>query len=107
MQIMIYQTQPESVEHLKYFGSITNYGSEIKSSIVMQEQLSTKDTFYQQIWIEVKEEISKMFHLEHSLYVAETCTLRKVERKSQGGFVMWWWKRMNISWTERVRNEEE
>jgi len=49
MQIMIYQTQPESVEHLKYFGSITNYGSEIKSSIVMQEQLSTKDTFYQQI----------------------------------------------------------
>ena len=42
MQIMIDQTQPESVEHFKYFGIITNYVLEIKSSIVMQERLSTK-----------------------------------------------------------------
>ena len=104
---MIYQTQSESVEHSKYFGSITNYGSEIKSSIVMQEQLSTKQYFHQQIWIEVKEEISKMLHLEQSLYVAETCTLRKVKHKYQGGFEMWWWKRKNISWINSVRNEEE
>jgi len=82
MQIMIYQTQPESVEHLKYFGSITNYGREIKSSIFMQEQLSTKKKrFSQQILPKFKEEISKMLHLEHSLYVAEACTLQKVEHK--------------------------
>jgi hypothetical protein len=45
MQIVIDKTQPESVEHFKYFGGITNYGREMKSSIVMQEQLSTKQYF--------------------------------------------------------------
>ena len=34
MQIMIDQKQPEGVEHFMYFGSITNYAREIKSSIV-------------------------------------------------------------------------
>jgi len=85
---MIYQTQPESVERLKYFGSITNYESEIKSSIVMQEHLSTKRLFSQQILLTFKKEISKMLRLEHSLYVAETCTLRKIEHKYLESFEM-------------------
>jgi hypothetical protein len=36
----------------------------------------------------IKEEICKMLHLEHSLYVAETCTLHEVENKYLGVFEM-------------------
>ena len=79
---MIDQRKPESVEHFEYFGSIKNYGREIKTSIVMQEQLSAKRRFCQQILLKFKDEISKMLHLEHSWYGAENCTLRKVEHNT-------------------------
>ena len=72
----------------------------------MQEQLSTKRRFSQQNLLKFKEEISKMLHLEYSLYGAENCTLRKIEHKYLESFEMWWWKRMKIGWTDRVRNEE-
>jgi hypothetical protein len=49
MQIMIDQTEQESVEHLKYFGIITNYAREIKPSVVTEKQHSTKRHFLQQI----------------------------------------------------------
>ena len=36
------------------------------------------------------------------------CTLRKVDQKYLGSFEMWCWRRVEkISWTDRVRNEEE
>jgi hypothetical protein len=35
-------------------------------------------------------------------------TLRKVDQKCVGSFEMWFWRRMEkISWTDRVRSEEE
>ena len=38
---------------------------------------------------------------------AETWTLEKVDQKYLESFEMWCWRRMeNISWTDRVRNEE-
>jgi hypothetical protein len=38
---------------------------------------------------------------------AETWSLRKVSRKHLERFEMWYWKRIEeISWTDRVRNEE-
>jgi hypothetical protein len=37
---------------------------------------------------------------------AETWTLRKVDQKYLESFEMWCWRRMEISWTDRVRNEE-
>jgi hypothetical protein len=40
------------------------------------------------------------------LYGAETWTLRKTDQKYLESFEMWCWKRMEISWTDRVRNEE-
>jgi len=54
----------------------------------MQEQLSTKRRFSQQNLLKFKEEISKMLHLEYSLYGAENCTLRKVEHKYLESFEM-------------------
>jgi hypothetical protein len=40
------------------------------------------------------------------LYGAETWTLRKVDQKYLESFRMWCWRRMEISWTDPVRNEE-
>ena len=48
-----------------------------------------------------------MLHLEHSLYGAETWTLRAMDQKHMKSFEMWFWKRMEkISWTDHVRNED-
>ena len=36
---------------------------------------------------------------------AETWTLRKVDQKYLESFEMWCWRRIKISWSDRVRNE--
>jgi hypothetical protein len=46
MQTMMDQTQKESVEHFKYFRSITNYAREIKYSIVMAKAAFKKTTLF-------------------------------------------------------------
>jgi hypothetical protein len=40
------------------------------------------------------------------LYGPETWTLRKVDQKYLESFEMWCWRRMEISWTDCVRNYE-
>ena len=55
----------------------------------------------------MEEETSKMLHLEHSLYGAETWTLQAVDQKHLESYEVWCWRRMEkISWTDHVRNEE-
>jgi hypothetical protein len=41
-----------------------------------------------------------------ALYGAETWTLQAVDQKHVESFEMWCWRRMEISWTDHVRNEE-
>jgi hypothetical protein len=41
-----------------------------------------------------------------ALYGAEMGTLRKVDQKYLESFEMWGWRRMEMSWTDRVRNED-
>ena len=41
-----------------------------------------------------------------ALYGAETWTLRAADQKHLKSFEMWCWRRMEISWTDHVRNEE-
>jgi CRISPR/Cas system-associated endonuclease Cas1 len=41
-----------------------------------------------------------------ALYGAETWTLRAADQKYLESFEMWCWRRMEISWTDHVRNEE-
>jgi len=51
--------------------------------------------------------LTKKLHLEHSLYGAETWTIRAVDQKHLESFEVWCWRRMEkISWTDHVRNEE-
>jgi hypothetical protein len=40
------------------------------------------------------------------LYGVGTWTLRQVDKKYSGSFEMWCWKKMEISLTDRVKNEE-
>ena len=40
------------------------------------------------------------------MYGAETWTLRAADQKYLESFEMWCWRRMEISWTDHVRNEE-
>jgi hypothetical protein len=44
--------------------------------------------------------------LRIALYGAETWTRRKINQKYLKKFEMWCWRRMEISWTDRVKNEE-
>jgi hypothetical protein len=49
----------------------------------------------------------KYYICSTAVYGAETWTLRKVDQKHVEIFEMWcWWRVENISWTDRVRNEE-
>jgi hypothetical protein len=41
-----------------------------------------------------------------AFYGAETWTLRAADQKHLESFEMWCWRRMDISWTDHVRNEE-
>ena len=41
-----------------------------------------------------------------AVYGAETWTLRATDQKRLESFEMWCWRRMEISWTDLVRNEE-
>ena len=40
------------------------------------------------------------------MFGAVTWTLRIVDQKYMESFEMWCWRRMEVSWTDRVRNEE-
>ena len=44
--------------------------------------------------------------MEHSLHGAETWILQKVDQKYLASFEKGCWRRKEISWTNRVKNEE-
>ena len=62
--------------------------------------------FYYHIGFKIEEEASKMLHLEHSLYGAETWTFRAVDLKHLESFEMCWRRMEIIIWRDHVRNEE-
>jgi hypothetical protein len=47
-----------------------------------------------------------MLHWEHSIYGAETWTLREVHEKGLEVFQMMCCRRIEISWTERVKSDQ-
>jgi hypothetical protein len=44
--------------------------------------------------------------LEHSLYRARSWTFQKVGQRYLENSGMWCWRRMDISWTDCLNNEE-
>jgi hypothetical protein len=65
-----------------------------------------KNFFTSKLELNLRKKLVKCYIWNIALYGAETWTLRKVDQKYLESFEMWCWRRMEISWTDRVRNEE-
>ena len=111
VKIMIDQKQLENVECFKYLGSIlTNDGRctcEIKCRIALDKAAfnNKKALFTSTLDLELKKKLVKCYYWSIALYGDATWTLRAVDQKHLGSFEMFW-RRMEISWTEHVRNGE-
>ena len=81
---------------------------EIKSRIAMAKSaLNKKKTlFTSTLDLNLRKKLVKCYIWGIALYGAETWTLRKVDQKYMECFEKWCWRRMEISWTDRVRNKE-
>jgi hypothetical protein len=112
IKIMIDQKQLENVEYFSYLGSmITNDARctcEIKSRIAMAKAAfnKKKNLFTSKLDLNLRQKLVKCYIWSIALYGAETWTLQKMDQKYLESFEMWCWRRMEISWTDRVRNEK-
>jgi len=110
--IMIDHKQLENVECFKYLGSVlTNDGictCEIKSRIAMAKAAfnKKKTLFTSKFYLNLRKKLVKCYIWSMALYTAETWTLRAADQKYLESFEMWCWRRIEISWTNHVRNEE-
>ena len=56
--------------------------------------------------INLRKKLVKCYTWSIAQYGAETWTLWKVDQKYLESFEMWYCRRMEISWTDHVKNEE-
>jgi len=56
--------------------------------------------------LKLRKKLVKCYIWSIALYGAETWTLRAVDQKHMESFEMKCWRRMEISWTDHLRNEE-
>jgi hypothetical protein len=54
----------------------------------------------------MRKKLFKCYIWSIALYGAETWTLRAVDQKRLESYEMWCWIRLEISWTDHIRNEE-
>jgi len=74
----------------------------------MAKQHSSRRKLFLQVKVDLnsRKKILKGYILNIALYSAENWTPREVDQKYLESSEMWYWRRMEISWTDRVRNEE-
>ena len=65
-----------------------------------------KTLFTSNLDLNLRNKLIKCYIWSMALYGAETWTLRAADQKNLESFEMWCWRRMEISWTDHVRNEE-
>jgi hypothetical protein len=56
--------------------------------------------------LKLRKKLVKCYNWSIALYGAETWTLRAADQKHLESFEMWYWRMMEISYTDHVRNEE-
>ena len=54
----------------------------------------------------LRKKLVKCYIWSTALFGSETWTLRAADQKHLASFGMWCWRRLEISWTDHVRNEE-
>ena len=112
VKITIDQKQLENVESFKYLGSmLTNDGRrtcEIKCRFAMTKAAFNKKRALSTgtLDVELRKKLVKCYVWSMALHGAETWTLRATDQKRLESFEMWCRRRMEISWTDHVRNEE-
>jgi hypothetical protein len=82
----------------------------IKSRIAMAKAAfnKKKTLFTRKLDLNLRKKLVNCYIWSIALYGTETWTLRKVDQKYLESFEKWCWRRMEkISWTDRVRNEED
>jgi hypothetical protein len=67
--------------------------------------LNKKTLFTRKLDLNLWKKLVKCYIWSIALYGAETWTRRK-DQKYLESFEIWCWRRMEISWTDHVRNEE-
>jgi hypothetical protein len=90
---------------------LTNDGRctcEVKSRIAMAIAAFNKKRalFTSKMDLDLRKKVVKCYIWSISLYGAETWTLREVDLKNVESFEVLCWRRMEVSWTEHLRNEE-
>jgi len=65
-----------------------------------------KSLFTSKLDLNSRKKLIKCYIWSMALYGDETWTLRAADRKYLESSEMWCWRRMEISWTDHVRNEE-
>ena len=80
---------------------------EIKSRIAMAKAgfNKKKTLFTSKLDLNLRKKLVKCYIWSMALYGAETWTPRAADQKHLESFEMWCWRRMEISWTDHVRNE--
>ena len=81
---------------------------EIKSRIAMAKAAfkKKKNLFTSKLDLNLRKKLVKCYVWSMALYGAEIWTLRATDQKRLESFKMWCWRRMEIRWTDHVRNEE-
>ena len=81
---------------------------EIKSRIAMAKAAfnKKKTLFTSKLDLNLRKKLVKYYIWSMTLYGAETWTLLTADQKYLESSEMWCWRRMEISWTDHVRNEE-
>jgi hypothetical protein len=113
IHIMIDQKQMDNVEYFNCVGSMLTKDArctrEMKSRIAMAKAIfKKKNLFTSKLDLKFREETSKcyMCSIRVALSDAETWKLRDVDQKCLGISEMLHWRRMKISLTDRVKDEE-
>jgi hypothetical protein len=65
-----------------------------------------KNLFTRKLDLKLRKKLVKYYIWIIAFYGAKTWTLRKVDQNYLESFEMRCWRRMEIIWTDRVRNEE-
>jgi hypothetical protein len=90
-------------------GLITNYDVHVELSAVCHGEnciQQENEYFYHKSGFKFKKKLVKCYILRMGAWGAETWTLWKFEQKYLEICEMWRWRRMEFSWTDRVRNKK-